>query len=101
MNSRLVPTREEFIALIDRATVPESEWNDRDSAGAQRQLGEGRALLLSGCEYTVEPGNEHDCWWLEITYRGFDYFEVGDLSTDTFYIPTEKRLTEVNGKDWY
>ena len=81
--------------------MPESEWNDRDSAGAQRQLGEGRALLLSGCEYTVEPGNEHDSWWLEITYKGFNYFEVGEMSIDHLYIPTAERLAEANGKDWY
>jgi hypothetical protein len=101
-NAAAAPTREELIALIDQATVPQSEWHDRDSAGAQRQLGEGRALLLAGCDFTFDdPAIEHGCWWITVTYRGFDYFEIGEWSTDNVYIPTAERLAERAGKDWY
>lgn len=101
------PTREELIALIDRATVPQDQWRDRDSAGAQRQMGEGRALLLAGCDFVIcDDKDEYtksdaETWWIDITYKGFDYFEIGELSTDTLYIPTAKRLADRAGKDWY
>lgn len=98
-----VPSREELIALIDRATVPESEWRDRDSAGAQRQLGEGRALLLAGCDFRLseDPQSDADTWWIDITYKGFDWFEMHELSTDLLYVPTSERLDARAGKDWY
>jgi hypothetical protein len=98
---RKVPTREEFIALIDRASVPESEWHDRDSASAQIQLGKARMLLLAGCEYTIDPGKAHDCWWLEFTVHDFGYFETGDLGWESAYIPTAERLDKAKGEDWY
>jgi len=53
-------TREELIALCEAALVPESEWRNRDSAGAQRQIGEAWALLRAGCPYRILPGTDDD-----------------------------------------
>lgn len=93
--------REELIAQIDKATVPETLWHDRDSAGAQRQLGEARALLLAECEFAIEDDGGEDYIHANITYKGFNYFEVGEMETDWLYVPTDKRLAERVGEDWY
>lgn len=102
------PTREELLVLCERGFVPEDEWHDRDSARAQRQLGEAYALLRSGCAFEVAatPESTADTWWIEFTFKGFDYFEgtldgLGDLETDTRYIPTAARLDRTAGRDWY
>ena len=46
-------TREELIAICEKATVPQSKWWDRDSAGAIQQMGMAWALLKAGCEFRV------------------------------------------------
>lgn len=33
-------SREDLLNLCDLASVPEDRWGDRDSAGAQKQIGE-------------------------------------------------------------
>jgi hypothetical protein len=95
--------RADLIALCERGVVPQSGWFNRDSAGAQIQLATARTLLLSGCEFVVadDPESDDKTLWIEITYEGFNYHEVGDRTTDTFYLPTAARLDEVAGKDWY
>ena len=103
------PTREELIALCERATEePQSHWYDRDSASARMQVGQAWALLRAGCDFRVEHEpddaptiSDANTWWVEITYEGFDYHEIGERSTDTFYIPTAKRLNERADGDWY
>lgn len=40
--------REELIALCERAVVPVEQWSDRDSADAQKQVGEALVLLRAG-----------------------------------------------------
>lgn len=95
------PTREELIALMDRAVVPQEKWHNRDSASAQRQLGEGRALLLAGCPFVFDDDCDQDTWWITISYKGFDWFEQHIPSSDTCYIPTAKRLEARAGEDWY
>lgn len=99
------PTREELIALCDRGVVPQSQWFNRDSASAQKQLAVARTLLMAGCDFRLDDGpytkSDADTWWVEITYEGFDFHEVGDLSVDTFYIPTDARLRARAGRDWY
>lgn len=96
-------SRAELVALCDRGLVPEDLWCNRDSAGAQRQLATARAFLLAGCAYRLatDPKQTPDTVWVEITYKGFDYFETHDETTDTFYIPTAARLDAHSGKDWY
>lgn len=97
-------TREQLIGLCEAGVVPEAAWSNRDSAGAQRQLGECLALLRAGCTWEVNKklysygSRTH---WIDVAYKGFTWFEVGFMSTDTFYIPTSERLAEVSGKDWY
>ena len=97
------PSRDDLISLCERGVVAESHWHDRDSAGAQRQLGEALALLRAGCDFRLagSPQQTHDTWWIEVTYKGFDYFEVGNETTETFYVPTAARLERTAGRDWY
>lgn len=110
------PTRQELIALCERARVPQDKWRNRDSASAQRQLGEAWALLSAGCEFEVlrEKGGcctDKNTIWLKIRYEGFNFHESyspydGDaredyLDDDLAYIPTEARIERANGDDWY
>lgn len=100
-------TREQLIDLCDRAVVDESLWDNRDTATAQRQLGEARQLLKAGCKFETlyEQGSglctDADTVWIEITYKGFMDVEEGREATytDTFYLPTERRLKQKG--DWY
>lgn len=99
-----IPTRDELIELCIRGSVPQDRWRDRDSAGAQRQLGECLALLAAGCDFTCGRRNDDRTWWVDIWFKGFDFFEWGSdkgFDSDHFYVPTDKRLTENAGKDWY
>lgn len=98
--------RETLIALCERGFVPQERWRNRDSASAQLQLGQAYALLRAGCDFTPDGDTSHDSHWIDIEYRGFDYFEgdydgAGRLDDDTFYIPTAERLDRTAGKDWY
>jgi hypothetical protein len=101
-------TREDLIAICERGFVPVDEWHDRDSAGAQRQLGEALALLRSGCDWWLasSPVTDDRTIWIEAEFPGFNAFEYGrsDRSTwdcETFYLPTAARLDERSGSDWY
>ena len=98
------PTRDELIDLCMRGSVPQDRWHDRDSARAQRQLGECLALLAAGCDFTVSPVD--GCtWWVQIKSQGFNYFEFGSdegiFDSDHFYVPTAKQLADTEGRDWY
>lgn len=102
------PERAELIECCEYGFVEEDAWWDRDSASAQRQLGEAYALLRAGCDYKIakDPPSGGDTWWVEITFKGFGYFDSGDgpedRETETFYLPTMKRIRERGeGKDWY
>lgn len=97
-----------FIVLCQGASVAQSEWRNRDTAGAQRQVGEALMLLRAGCDFRVlqKGDNQHlesdgKMWWLEISYKGFEYFEGGLLTTDYFYIPTAEWMDKHPDKDWY
>ena len=94
--------REQLIVLCEKAIVTEDKWRNRDSCDAQLQIGEAWALLRAGCPFELrsEDITEHTVW-IDITSKGFGYWENGNLSTKCFYIPTEKRLKEANGGDWY
>lgn len=99
------PDRESLIQLCTDGVVPERLWHDRDSADAQKQLGEALMLLRAGCEFTFsgDPKQTESMYWIRVTYRGFDAFEMGRdyLTTDLFYVPTRSRLDACAGKDWY
>jgi hypothetical protein len=97
-------TRQHLIDLCERGVVPHEHWHNRDTAGAQRQLGEALALLRAGCDWRIadDPKSNERTLWVEITFHGFGYFDWDDApDTETFYIPTDKRLREVDGRDWY
>lgn len=111
-------TREQLIGLCEQARCPEERWSDRDSASAQRQLGEAWALLSAGCTFLVlpnrgrpEPHSSHlvtdeQTIWVSIESKGFNYFEgdsdgLGPLDEDSFYLPTDARLSAADGEDWY
>jgi hypothetical protein len=101
-------SREDLIDLCRDGIVPQSKWLNRDSAGAQRQLGEAWALLSAGCNYRVlREGrggldtNDRTIW-LQIESEGFAYRDYdGPLDSETYYIPTRKRLNDNLGSDWY
>lgn len=97
------PKREHLIDLCERGVVPENRWYDRDSATAQRQLGEALALLRAGCDFRLSaaPASDPDTWWVQIVFKGFGYFDWGgELDDELFYIPTSERLERRDG-DWY
>lgn len=99
-------TRESLIDICERAIVAEKDWLNRDSSSATRQLGELWALLKSDCKFKVVTSGswktDDDTIVVEVQFSGFMSFEIGEgHETETFYLPTEKRLKEANGKDWY
>lgn len=101
-------TREDLIALCERAVVNVGKWHDRDSAHAQEQIGTAWALLNAGCEWALstDPRSDNRTVWVKITYPSFHAFEEGPddrdhWNTELFYIPTGARLDATTGKDWY
>lgn len=106
-------TRQDLIDLCELGCTPQDQWGDRDSASAVRQLGGAWALLRAGCPFKVmTERNTHATdvcetdertIWIEIAFTGFQSFEYGkrEGETDTFYIPTQQRLDDANGEDWY
>ena len=98
-------TREELISICNDASVPQDKWRNRDSADAQRQMGDCLALLRAGCQFEISheyslATDEHTIW-IVIRYKGFDYFELGEISQETFYLPTRLRLEHSQDSDWY
>lgn len=100
-------TRSELIDLCEKAIVNIKNWSDRDSAEAQRQIGDGWALLKSGCPFTVlSEGNlitDNTTIWIEHRFTDFMGYECdcAENATETSYIPTQSRLDEAKGTDWY
>lgn len=95
------PTRDELIELSHDAIVPMSAWRDRDSAGAHEQVAFAWALLRAGAAFVLDKDSNDNTWWIEITYDGFNKFELGEQTTRHFYIPTRARLERTAGRDWY
>lgn len=93
-------TREELINLCLAGSVPQDKWHNRDSARAQMQLGENLMLLMAGCDFTVTEVRKKTIW-VDFEVKGFDWFEEHIMSSEFGYIPTQERLDEVNGEDWY
>jgi len=114
MKHKIDYSREELIGLLAQSFVPEEKWRNRDSAGAQRQVGECLALLKAGCDFEVlTAGNlitDDKTIWVEIWFKGFQYFEGcyededserNKKQSDTFYLPTAEHLEKAEGSDWY
>lgn len=96
--------REDLILLCERASVPQKRWSNRDSADAQMQVGQCLMLLRAGCQFSEpdDPKPTESIIWVDIEYEGFAFHDrVGPKDSEIFYIPTEERLREVNGGDWY
>lgn len=102
-------TREQLIALCERAIVPHNKWGNRDSAAAQRGVGKLWALLKCGCAFEIMRRKKFGdicitddrTIYVTVTLKGFGTFEGGPKETEIFYLPTEKRLQEYSGDDWY
>lgn len=105
-------TREELISICERASVPQEKWHDRDSESAQRQVGECLMLLRAGCDFeidTTERTFRGRTIWVLTWSRGFNWYESHDSDGDPrkyyederFYLPSEKRLRDAAGGDWY
>ena len=105
-------TREDLIAICERAIVPVEEWSNRDSPRSHERLGTAWALLKAGCDWRIAEDmydrskEREETIWIRIEYPGFDAFEYGrsDKSTwddELFYLPTVERLDRRAGSDWY
>lgn len=104
-------TRDELIAICERAVVPMNHWRDRDSPHSHEKLGLCWAMLKAGAEFTIHSASEKGgCHtnratiWLTLTWNNFSDFEYGTRLSEsgTFYLPTPARLDAVGpGKDWY
>lgn len=99
-------TREELLALCERAVVPEEHWSDRDSCHSQEGVGKAWAFLRAGVPYKVLTSG--DCAtndrtvWVEFYPQDFISFEEGErVGRELIYLPTQARLDEAGGKDWY
>ena len=106
-------TREELIRICEDAVVPLPQWRNRDTPGAQEQLGLCWVLLKAGCGFRVMTANnscsDSPCitndrtLWLEIEWPTFSTFEWGHghEQDKNFYLPTRQRLEDAKGGDWY
>ncbi|MBD2503916.1 hypothetical protein [Anabaena azotica] len=94
-----LPTREELIALCQRAIVKESNWRNRDSFLSQENIGRCWALLQADCQYEIVENSR--TWDLEFEVRGFQYFEIGEIEIVSGYIPKQELLDAKSGNDWY
>lgn len=100
-------TRDDLLAICQAAFVPQEKWRNRDTSGAQRQLGECYALLKAGCDFRILRGGRYldtddRTIWVEVEFRGFRYFDHdGGTEDETYYLPTRERLERAAGRDWY
>ena len=99
-------TREDLLKICEQSFVSEDKWHDRDSESSQSKLGECYALLKDGCDFEVIYDDicrtDENTIWLYVYSKGFDYFDRGkEKEEKLFYLPTQKRLDEANGEDWY
>lgn len=110
-------SRKALIRLCDKGVVKQKRWRNRDSHGAQIQLATAGAMLKAGCKFNVlTPENNgglggcvttNAIIWIEIWAKDFAYFEghddtpEGNKMDSKFYIPTQARLKQVDGLDWY
>lgn len=114
-------TREKLIEICEKALINHNLWSDRDSAAAIIGVGSCLALLKTGCRFEISTAEntkkgdrcvtDDDTIWITFWVMDFLWFENlclepgyenGRKSTDYhYYLPTEKRLKEKEGKDWY
>lgn len=94
--------RERLIALCEQGIVQVDKWMNRDTPVAQEQLGICWAYLKAGCNFRIT--SEEECIFLTIFHPTFTTIESGEseeLGSTDFYIPTEQKIKQCKGKDWY
>ena len=107
MEVKMKYTREELITLCNKAIVPQDKWTNRDSPSAQEQLGLCHHLLRCNCKFWVltvgDVATNDRTIWLSVEWKSFSTFEVGGghMQNQKFYLPTEARLKQSEGRDWY
>jgi len=101
--------RELLIRLCERSIVNVKSWSNRDSHISQTKVGTLWALLKAGCEFRImDRDSDANCKtndqtiWVEVSeIPDFGHMDAGgEKATETFYLPTPKRLAERSG-DWY
>lgn len=109
-NFRTDYSREELIAICERAIVPMSKWANRDSPGAQEGIGRTWQLLKAGVDFCIETSGicatDKNTIWLEfdgiLSFNSFEYGRGEDYETGyRAYLPTPARLDSREGRDWY
>lgn len=99
--------RQDLIRLCEDAVVPHKKWGNRDTSDAHRQLGEAWALLKAGCKFEISTKGDlktdAETVWVKIFFTGFSGFEAGveENESETFYLPTRKRIKDNSREDWY
>lgn len=114
MSPRTDYTREELVAICERAVVPVEKWRDRDSASAQQGVGLAYVMLKAGAEFTIAPARvgvsgcftDDSTIWIDLEWPGFQAFEYERANRhywddETVYLPTPERLDRADGGDWY
>jgi len=107
MDIKMQYSRDELLELCQKAIVPEEQWRNRDSPSAQEQLGICHHLLKCGCTFYIltigDTATNDRTIWLSIEWKSFASFEYGEghRQDRRFYLPTEQRLKDTEGKDWY
>lgn len=101
-------TREYLIDLCERAIVSVVQWSNRDTPRSQEKVGLAWALLKAGAEWQEADSPKSDAYtiWIEIRYPSFNSFEYDPTDPQYFdreliYLPTEARLAQNKGRDWY
>lgn len=118
--NKTVYTREMLIDICEKAVVDTSKWDNRDSAQAQIGVGTAWALLKADCKFEVTYKPKSDpcvtddkTIWIQFFVTDFYWFDGmgheerkkypdGKPNHDYhFFLPTQKRLDENPGGDWY
>lgn len=99
-------TREELIALCEKAVVPVEKWNNRDTPDAQLQVAAAWWMLKSNCPFSVGVDSDDRTIWVSIRAPRFAHIECDltdpeNWTEDSCYIPTQARLDAAAGGDWY
>lgn len=115
-------TREELVAICEKAIVLQDKWSNRDSESSQKRVGRCWRLLKCGCKFhVVKESDDKDYHTTEkaiiikFWVRNYLWFEDGMDVEETdkdgyehdsnhesllFYLPQPKRISET-GEDWY
>ena len=99
-------TREQLICQCHKAIVPYEKWINLDTPEALLKVGELLVLLLAGCQFKIlteqDGGNcitDERTIWVKIKHWVFEQEEK--WQPGAYYLPTDRRLAEASGDDWY